>query len=240
MLGYLAGSAAYVVVPVIIVLVAARPSLAAIGGIIWPRDADRRLAAAAFWTPLLFPALGALATGTEITSLWSMSAWTLLPVMLLSPPDVTLREIDTRRLVAVAVALPLLALIAAPVIAVNVQRHGPPPASAQANLLASEVERLWRQTTPLPLRFVGGNAELADGVASYAVDRPRVLTGMPQPSVAMLARYRQSNRLLRRGYALPRPCAGHGAARRKRHCAQFSRAAGQGPALHDFHRAAGT
>ena len=73
-------------------------------------------------------------------------------------------------------------------IAINVQRHGPPPASAQANLLASEVERLWRQTTPLPLRFVGGNAELADGVATYAVDRPRVLTGMPQPSAAMLVR----------------------------------------------------
>src|SRR5579862_88512 len=187
-LGYLAGSAAYVAVPVIVVLAAARPSLAAIGDMTWPRDADRRLVAAAFWTPLLFPALGALASGTEITSLWSMSAWTLLPIVLLSPEGVTLREVDTRRLVAVAVAVPLLALLAAPVIAINVQRHGPPPASAQANLLASEVERLWRQTTPLPLRFVGGDVELADGVATYAVDRPRVLTGMPQPSTAILAR----------------------------------------------------
>jgi hypothetical protein len=187
-LGYLAGSAAYVAVPVIIVLVAARPSARTIADMIWPADADRRLAAVAFWAPLLLPAIGALASGTEITSLWSMSAWTLLPVMLLSPAGVSLREVDTRRLVAVAVVFPLLALIASPLIAINVQRHGPPPASAHANLLASEVERLWRQVTPLPLRFVGGDAELADGVATYAVDRPRVLTGMPQPSAAMLAR----------------------------------------------------
>jgi hypothetical protein len=136
----------------------------------------------------LLPAIGALASGTEITSLWSMSAWSLLPVVLLSPGGVSLREVDTRRLVAAAVAVPLLALIASPVIAINVQRHGPPPASAHAKVLAAEVERLWRQATPLPLRFVGGDAELADGVATYAVDRPRVLTGMPAPSAAALAR----------------------------------------------------
>jgi hypothetical protein len=141
----------------------------------------------AFWAPLLLPAIGALASGTEIISLWSMSAWTLLPVLLLSLDGVSLREVDTRRLVAVAVAVPLLALLVSPLIAINVQRHGPPPASAHANLLASEVERLWRLTTPLPLRFVGGDAELTDGVATYAVDRPRLLTGMPAPGAAVLA-----------------------------------------------------
>lgn len=187
-LGYLAGSFGYVAIPVIAVLIAARPSRATIADMLWPADSERRLAAATFWGPLLLPAAGALASGTEITSLWSMSAWTLLPVLLLSSPAVTIAATDTRRILVVAVAIPLAMLIAAPVIAVIAQRNGPPPTSAQANLLAGEVERLWHETTPMPLRFVGGAGDLADGVISYAAERPRALTDMPQPDAAELAR----------------------------------------------------
>jgi len=186
-LGYLAGSIGYVAIPVIVVLAAARPSRATFADMVWPADDDRRLAAAAFWGPLLLPAAGALASGTEITSLWSMSAWTLLPVLLLSPPALTLRAIDTRRILAAAVAVPLVMLIASPAIAILAQRTGPPPNSAQAALLADEVERLWHETTPQPLRFVGGAGDLADGVATYAVERPRVLTDMPAPDASTLA-----------------------------------------------------
>ena len=104
-LGYLAGSIGYVAVPLIVVFVFARPSRAVMADMAWPADADRRLAAAAFWGPLLLPAVAALASGTEITSLWSMSAWTLLPVMLLSSPAITLRAVDSRRLLAAAVVI---------------------------------------------------------------------------------------------------------------------------------------
>ena len=51
--------------------------------------AERRLVAIAFWTPLLLPIGGALASGTDLTSLWSMPAWTLLPIVMLSPPAFT-------------------------------------------------------------------------------------------------------------------------------------------------------
>ena len=187
-LGYLAGSAGYVALPVIIVLIAARPSRATVADMIWPANGERRLAAAAFWAPLLLPAIGGLAGGFELTSLWSMSAWTLLPVLLLSPPAVTIKEIDTCRILAAAIALPLVMLVASPAVAVMAQRNGPLPASAQANLLAQEVERLWQQTTPRPLRFVGGDGSLADGVISYAPDRPRALTDMPPPDAGELAR----------------------------------------------------
>jgi 4-amino-4-deoxy-L-arabinose transferase-like glycosyltransferase len=115
-LGYLAGSAGYVAVPVIVALVAGRPRRAALADMVWPADPDRRLAAAAFWAPLLLPVVGALASGTEITSLWSMSAWTLLPVLLLSPPALTISARDTRRLLTFAVALPLVMLLASPAI----------------------------------------------------------------------------------------------------------------------------
>jgi len=187
-LGYLAGSAGYVAIPVIIVLAAARPSRATIADMVWPVDDERRLAAAAFWAPLLLPAVAALASGTVINSLWSMSAWNLLPVLLLSPAAVTVTAVDTRRILVAAVVIPLAMLIASPVIAVVAQRKGPPPESAQANLLAAEVERLWHETIPQPLRYVGGAADLAYGVVTYAVERPRALTDMPPPDAAELAR----------------------------------------------------
>ncbi len=186
-LGYLAGSFGYVAIPVIVVLIVARANRATIADMIWPSDDDRRLAAAAFWAPLLLPAMAALASGTEITSLWSMSAWTLLPVLLLSSPAVTVRDVDLRRILAAAVAIPLVMLIASPVIAIVAQRNGPSSNSAQAALLAGEVERLWHETIPQPLRFVGGAGDLANGVAAYAADRPRVLTDMPAPDAAKLA-----------------------------------------------------
>ncbi len=187
-LGYLAGALGYVAVPVIAVLIAARPRRAKLADMIWPSDDNRRLAAAAFWAPLLLPAIAAPASRIEIASLWSMSAWTLLPVLLLSPPTVSIDATDLRRVLAAAVAIPFIMLAMSPAIAIIAQRSGPPPNSAQAALLAGELERLWHQTTPLPLKFVGGPSYLADGVATYAVERPRVLTEMPQPDAAELAR----------------------------------------------------
>ena len=59
-------------------------------------------------------------------------------------------------------------------------------------MLAGEVERLWHETTPLPLRFVGGDAGLANGVISYAAERPRALPEMPPPDAADLARSGQA------------------------------------------------
>src|ERR1019366_1638226 len=186
-LGYLAGSISYVAIPVIIVLAAARPNRATIADMVWPGDSERRLAAAAFWAPLLLPAAGALASGTEITSLWSMSAWTLLPVLLLSSPKVTMATADTRGILVAAVAVPLIVLIAAPAIAINVQHTGPQPAAAHARLLALQIERAWHEVTPQPMRYVGGDPDIAYGVAVYAGDRPRALPGLPQPNDAELA-----------------------------------------------------
>jgi hypothetical protein len=88
---------------------------------------------------------------------------------------------------AAVVALPLVMLIASPVIAIIAQRNGANPTSAQAELLATEIEREWRGLTDQPLRFVGGDADLAYGVATYAADRPRAITDMPQPSMPELA-----------------------------------------------------
>ncbi len=86
-----------------------------------------------------------------------------------------------------AVAVPLVMLIASPAIAIIAQRGGPAPASAQARLLAGQVERAWHDATAQPLRYVGGEADLAYGVITYASERPRALPDLPQPSDAELA-----------------------------------------------------
>lgn len=186
-LGYLGGSLGYIALPLLVVLVATRGDRATLADMAWPADAGRRLAAAAFWAPFLLPAFAALATGTEITSLWSMSAWTLLPVLLLSSPRIVLRPADSQRLLLMAAALPLVALIISPAIAIMNRRDGAPPPAAQSHLLAIEVERIWHETTPLPLRFVGGDGDILLGVVAYAADRPRALmAGLAEPSETQL------------------------------------------------------
>src|SRR5215210_1367288 len=87
--GYLAGAAAYVALPVTLAFINAMLSPAALRDTLVPREPDRRLAAMAFWAPLLLPALVALIFRIELTSLWTLSAFTLLPVVLLSSPLIT-------------------------------------------------------------------------------------------------------------------------------------------------------
>jgi 4-amino-4-deoxy-L-arabinose transferase-like glycosyltransferase len=170
---YLVGCAAYVAAPVLFVLVAARPYRAAIGDILWPPDGERRLATVGFWAPLLLPVIGALAAGIHLTPLWSMPAWTLLPVVLLSSTAVTIDPVNLRRLLAVAMALPVVMLIAAPGVAIGIHLAGVTPLTAHSRLLAAETERYWHQVTPQPLRYVGCRG--AEAVAAYAADRPRAL-----------------------------------------------------------------
>jgi 4-amino-4-deoxy-L-arabinose transferase-like glycosyltransferase len=187
-LGYVAGAFGYIAVPMVIACAVTRPNVKTLSDIVWPQEAERRLIAAAFWGPLLLPAIAAVAGGAEITSLWSMPAFSLLPVLLLSSPAVAIREVDTRRILLGAAVLPVFLLVVSPLITIAAQRAGPAPASAQASLLAGEVERLWYQATPQPLRYIGGHEDIAYGVVAYAADRPRALTGMPEPPASELAR----------------------------------------------------
>src|SRR5262249_22634483 len=149
-LGYLAGSVAYVAVPLLIVFLLARPSRAAIKDMAWPSSPPRRLAAAAFWAVLLAPALIAPLTGIRLVSLWSMSAFTLLPVMLLSSPLITLTRRDAVGILTLAVVFSFAMVAIAPAIAFVIHRAGPAPGSAHASVLAEPIERLWRAATHPP------------------------------------------------------------------------------------------
>jgi 4-amino-4-deoxy-L-arabinose transferase-like glycosyltransferase len=186
-LTYIGGSLAYAGVPIVVALVMMRPGRKALADVVWPAEPERRLAAAAFWAPLLLPIAAALA-GAEITSLWSMSAWSLLPVLLLSSPLAKVRPLDNERILLAAIVFPLVMLIASPAIAILEQRKGPPPQTAQAEPLAAQIEHEWHGMTAAPLRYVGGDSAIADGVAAYARDEPLPLHLAPGVGASQFAR----------------------------------------------------
>ena len=78
-------------------------------------------------------------------------------------------------------------LVASPAIA-WFTRDKAQPAEAQGRLLAQEVDRDWRNLTPEPLRFLGGEGDLAYAVITWSADRPRALTDMPMPPATVLRR----------------------------------------------------
>src|SRR5260370_5990778 len=85
-LHFLAGGAAYIGVPVVLAVAATLPNAAAILDTLWPATAHRRIAALAFWAPLLLAILVGLAAQVLINSLWIISAVIVLPAGLLSSP----------------------------------------------------------------------------------------------------------------------------------------------------------
>jgi hypothetical protein len=171
-LGYLAGSIGYVAVPLVIVGLALRPDRAALRDMAWPTTPARRLAAVAFWAGLVVPAVVAPLAGVRLVSLWSMSAWTLLPVMLLSSPLIVLGRIDTRRVLALAVVFPLVMVALAPAVAFAIHRAGPDPGVAHSSAAVGPIEQIWRETTDAPLLAFASYEEFTDGVSFYMRDHP--------------------------------------------------------------------
>ncbi len=178
LLTYLAGAAAYVAVPVILAFAAMRPSQAAISDMLRPGTPERRLAAVAFWAPLLVPVAVALVFQFPLTSLWTMSAWSLLPVVLLSSPLTTLAARDAANIVALAVIVPLAMIAAAPAVAYMVHRNGVTPGAAHASQLAQRVEAVWRETSDRPLRLFAGWEDFGYAVAFYLPGRPQVVNAL--------------------------------------------------------------
>ena len=143
--------------PVILALAAMRPSRAAAMDILWPATPERRLAAVSFWAPLLVPVAVALVAQFPLTSLWTMSAWSLLPVVLLSSPLTTIGRRDAANIVALAVIVPLVMIAAAPAVAYMVHRSGVTPAAPRTPRCSRKrVEAVWRETSDRPLRLFAG------------------------------------------------------------------------------------
>jgi hypothetical protein len=87
-------------------------------------------------------------------------------------PAIALSRRAVVPIVAFAVALPPVMLAAAPAIALAAHLHGVDPPLAHAELLARQVEQLWRRTTDRPLRIVGGDFGIANMTAFYLPEQP--------------------------------------------------------------------
>jgi 4-amino-4-deoxy-L-arabinose transferase-like glycosyltransferase len=187
---YVADAIAFVSVPIAVLLLFARPRVSTLLEMAWPDDRDRRLVAVAFWTTtFLLPILAALLWHIDINAIWTMSCWTLLPVVLLSSHSVRMPRQPVRWVVGATVAFPLAMLIAAPGIALATSAFGNLlPQRTQTRMLADQVEKAWRGATQNALAYVGGNADLAYGVVTYAHDRPQALPGLPEKAAATLTR----------------------------------------------------
>jgi hypothetical protein len=170
---------------------------------LWPREPARRLAAMAFWGPLLLPAILAPIVGFEITSLWTMSAWAMLPVVLLSPLPIELDRRPVLVTIAAAVLLPIVMVAAAPFIAGSIHSKGGTPAAMHSRLLADRVAHEWRRVTDKPLKMVGGDSDLAYGVAFYLPSRPQAFPDFNR----LLAPWVDVTRLPRDGIAIVCPAS---------------------------------
>lgn len=197
--GYLAGVAGYIALPVLIVAIACRPTSPVVHDVLRPPTAARKFAAIAFWTPLLLPVPLVLLSGVGLNPIWSMSALTLLPVVLLSSPLIAISQTALRAVAALALLFPFLMILIAPALALikHVSGDVTSPA-AHGRLLAERIEQEWRLTTDRPLRLVGGDLDLANVTALYLRDRPSTFP----ISESQLAPWINYERVAREGLAI--------------------------------------
>jgi len=174
-IGFLLGVAAYIAAPVILAALALRPGLAAVGDTLWPRTPERRLVLVSFVVPLILPVFAGIALKVDIVSLWTMCAMTLLGVVLLSSPLVNVSRAAAVRLLALAVAFPIVMALAAPAIAIWIHREGVPNYATHYRLLAAAVDKIWQETNNRPLRYLGSYTNIVNGVSFYSTDRPHTL-----------------------------------------------------------------
>jgi len=171
-IGYFAGVIGYAIVPIVLTALAARPSPAAIADVLWPRDPPRRLAILAFFVALALPTLLAVASSEKVVSLWAFGGMTLLPVVLLSSSQIDIPRLAAIRVLGVAVAFPVLALLAAPVVAVVIHINGVANWGDQYSLIADAAGKFWHDTTGRPVKLVGSHDNVMNGSVFYFPDRP--------------------------------------------------------------------
>ncbi len=163
---YLAGS-------LLVLQIAAAPRPGAWREVVWPSDPERRFLAAIMWAGLLGPIVASLAFKMRLNALWTMPCWSLLPALALSAPGIAVTRRGAATVLAAAYAIPVLALIVSPFVALRALENGVDNEAAYYQSLAREVDQRWPQVSRAPLRYVAGPEGLAWGCTFYCRDRPR-------------------------------------------------------------------
>ncbi len=167
---YLVGAAAYVALPTAIYGIAVRPDARMLAETFWPPDPDRRMLVVLLAAQLLLPALSAPFVGVELTPLWTMQAWFLLPIILLAPPMAVVPRVKAVYIAAVVIGITALALVAAPFVAWSKHTDGTKHGQSYYRAISDEIMQEWRRHTDRPLRIVMG--DFAEAVTFYSPDHP--------------------------------------------------------------------
>ena len=168
---YLLGGLAYVALPIAVYAIAVRPDRRLLAQTFRPSDPDRRMVVVLLAAQLLLPALSAPFVGIELSSLWTMQSWFLLPIVLLMPEAAIVprsRAVSVAALVAAISAFALLAV--APAFAWLRHVHGSKHGEAYHRLLSDEIMREWHRYTDRPLTIVMGSG--VEAITFYSPDHP--------------------------------------------------------------------
>ena len=157
---YLAGGIA-------VMLVACRPDRAGLRDMLAPREPDRRLMWTVTLVALMAPILLALALWTRLAALWTLPMWAMLPAVLLSSRRVTATRDAAAGVLALACALPLIAILLSPGIAYIIHREGVPNNATHYRMIAAAVDKAWKEQVAGPLRLFGSTTNIVRLPALY-------------------------------------------------------------------------
>jgi len=174
-LEYVPGSTAFVIVPLVIYVLLVRPGRRLLAETVWPSDPDRRMLVLLLAVPLLLPPLILPPFGITVTSLWSLPAWFMLPVVLLAPPEAVVPRAAAVRVAVVVLAVTVACLLAAPALAWHRHVSEDKEGRAYYRAVAREITQAWRQTMGRPLTIVVGDMDLTPAVSFYSPDHPDAL-----------------------------------------------------------------
>jgi 4-amino-4-deoxy-L-arabinose transferase-like glycosyltransferase len=193
---YLLGGIGYIVLPVAAYWIAARPDRPTLAEAFWPSDPDRRMLIVLLAGALLLPALSAPFLGVELSSLWTMQSWFLLPIILLAPQTAVVPRSRAVGLAGLVFAITVIALLAAPIVAWTKHVNGTKHEEAFYRLISDEIAREWHRHSDRPLTIVMG--DYPEAVTFYSSDHP---DSVPDFNLSV-APWVTPERLEREGYAV--------------------------------------
>ena len=195
---YVLGAVGYVALPIAIYLLAVRPDRRTLADALWPADPDRRMLVVLLAVMILLPALSAPFLGLLVTSLWTMEAWFLLPIILLAPTTVVLLRRNAVRVAFFVLVLTAVMLVVAPLIAWTRHTRDDQQGRSFYRLVSDEIMREWRRHTDRPLTIVMGDLNTVPAVSFYTTDHPDSVPDF----VLRVVPWVTAERLKREGWAM--------------------------------------
>jgi 4-amino-4-deoxy-L-arabinose transferase-like glycosyltransferase len=130
---------------------------------------------------IVFPAITAVALGTDITQAWEFQGLFLLVILVVCGSSSPIERSRSVNLATFATAVAVLALlVAAPLHALYRNYHPLDQGRNFYQMSADELTRQWHERSAGPLPLVGGDEVLALAAAFYSPDHPMVEEGLLQ------------------------------------------------------------